>query len=95
MSDILEVVVTENPLELVFNDQPLEVLIQEDNLEVSVTQSNTEITINSQDIEILTIAEQGPPGSPGSGSGGGIFPIAYGNTPPSSPSVGDLWLDMN
>ena len=93
MSDILEVVVNEDPLELVFNDQPLEVLIQEDNLSVQISQDVTEIVIDSEDIEILTIAEQGPPGV--GGGSGGTFPIAVGNTPPSNPQVGDLWLDMN
>ena len=91
MSDILEVVINESPLEIVFNDQPLEVLIQEDNFEIAVTEQNTEILILNEDIEILTIAEQGPPGVGGSGS----FPLSIGNTAPSSPSVGDFWLDTN
>lgn len=93
MSDILEVVVNENPLELVFNDQPLEVLIQEDNLSVQISQDVTEIIIDSEDIEILTIAEQGPPGV--GGGSGGLFDITVGNTPPSSPTIGQLWLDTN
>ena len=93
MSDILEVVVNEDPLELAFNDQPLEVLIQEDNFVVQISQDVTEIVIDSEDIEILTIAEQGPPGV--GGGSGGLFDIAVGTTPPSNPQVGDLWLDMN
>lgn len=93
MSDILEVAVTENPLELVFDDQPLEVLIQEDNFVVDIAQDVTEIVITSEDIEILTIAEQGPPGV--GGGSGGLFPMSVGTTPPSNPQVGDLWLDMN
>ena len=93
MSDILEVVVNEDPLELVFNDQPLEVLIQEDNLSVQISQDVTEIVIDSEDIEILTIAEQGPPGV--GGGSGGLFPMSVGTTPPSNPVVGQLWLDMN
>lgn len=93
MSDILEVVVNENPLELVFNDQPLEVLIQEDNFTVQISQDVTEIIIDSEDIEILTIAEQGPPGV--GGGSGGLFDITVGNTPPSSPTIGQLWLDTN
>ena len=93
MSEILEVVIHENPLELVFDDQPLEVLIQEDNFEIAVDEVHTEVVIQNQDIEILTIAEQGPPGV--GGSGGGFFHIAVGNTPPQSPQVGDLWLDTN
>ena len=93
MSDILEVVVTENPLEIVFNDQPLEVLVQEDNYSIDIQQDVTELTITSEDIEILTIAEQGPPGV--SGGSGGLFPISVGNTPPSAPAIGDLWLDIN
>lgn len=93
MSDILEVVVTENPLEIVFNDQPLEVLVQEDNYTIDIAQDVTEIVIASEDIEVLTIAEQGPPGV--GGGSGGLFPMSVGLTPPSNPSVGDLWLDMN
>ena len=93
MSDILEVVVLDEPLELVFNDQPLEVLIQEDNYTVQITPDATEIIIDSEDIEVLTIAEQGPPGA--GGGSGGLFPMSVGLTPPSNPSVGDLWLDMN
>lgn len=93
MSDILEVVVNEDPLELVFNDQPLEVLVQEDNYSIDIAQDVTEIVIDSEDIEILTIAEQGPPGV--GGGSGGLFDIAVGTTPPSNPVVGQLWLDMN
>lgn len=93
MSDILEVVVTENPLELVFNDQPLEVLIQEDNFVVDIKQDVTEIVFNSEDIEILTIAEQGPPGVGGGGSGG-LFPIIVSQDPPVNAPIGTLWLDI-
>jgi hypothetical protein len=93
MSDILEVVVTENPFEIVFNDQPLEVLVQEDNYEVSVTQNDTEVLISSEDVEILTIAEQGPPGV--GGGTGGLFDITVSSTAPLNPVVGQLWLDTN
>ena len=93
MSDILEVVVTENPLEIVFNDQPLEVLVQEDNYLIDIAQDVTEIIITSEDIEVLTIAEQGPPGV--GGGSGGLFDITVGNTPPTNPQPGQLWLDMN
>lgn len=93
MSDILEVVVTENPLEIVFNDQPLEVLVQEDNYSIDIAQDVTEIVITSEDIEILTIAEQGPPGV--GGGSGGLFDIAVGNVPPLNPTLGQLWLDTN
>ena len=93
MSDILEVVVTENPLELVFDDQPLEVLIQEDNFVVDIAQDVTEITFTSEDIEILTIAEQGPPGVGGGGSGG-LFPIIVSATAPVNAPIGTLWLDI-
>jgi hypothetical protein len=93
MSDILEVVVLDEQFELAFNDQPLEVLIQEDNFVVQISQDVTEIVIDSEDIEILTIAEQGPPGV--GGGSGGLFPMSVGLTPPSNPQVGDLWLDMN
>ena len=89
MSDILEVTVIESPFEVVISDSPVEVLIQEDNIEVQVGAADLEVVINNQDIEILTIAEQGPPGV------GGDFSIAIGNTPPSNPEVGDLWLDTN
>lgn len=92
MSDIFEVLIVENPLEIIFDDQPLEISIQEDNFDVLVnSDSDIEITIDSNDLEILTIAEQGPPGA---GSLVGL-PIASGNNPPSNPSTGDLWLDTN
>lgn len=92
MSDILEVVVLDEPLELVFNDQPLEVLIQEDNLSVQISQDVTEIIIDSEDIEILTIAEQGPPGV--GGGSGGLFPIIVSADAPVNAPVGTLWLDI-
>lgn len=92
MSDILEVVVNEDPLELVFSDQPLEVLIQEDNFTVQIAQDVTEITIDSQDIEILTIAEQGPPGVGGGGSGLAIY---TGPTAPSNAPIGAIWIETN
>lgn len=88
MSDILEVVIVENPFELVFNDQPLEVLIAEDAYEISVNEVHTEILLDTQDIEVLTIAEQGPPGVGG-------FGVHIGNNPPEDPDIGDLWLDTN
>ena len=93
MSDILEVVVLDEQFELAFNDQPLEVLIQEDNFVVQISQDVTEIVIDSEDIEILTIAEQGPPGVGGGGSGG-LFPIIVSATEPVNAPVGTLWLQI-
>ena len=93
MSDILEVTVIEQPFEVVFDDASLEVLIQEDNLDIAVSNPDTEVVILNEDVSILTIAEQGPPGV--GGGSGGLFPMSVGITPPSNPSIGDLWLDMN
>jgi len=92
MSDILEVVVTENPFEIVFIDQPLEVFIQEDNFVTEISQNVTEVVIDSQDIEILTIAEQGPPGVGGGGSGLAIY---TGPTAPSNAPIGAIWIETN
>lgn len=86
MSDIFEVLITENPLELVFNDPSLEVLIQEDNFEVTVQDTTAEVVISNEDIEVLTIAEQGPTG---------VLGINISNNAPTAPSIGDLWLDLN
>ena len=92
MSDILEVVVLDEQFELAFNDQPLEVLIQEDNYTIQISQDVTEIVIDSEDIEILTIAEQGPPGV--GGGSGGLFPIIVSQDPPANAPIGTLWLDI-
>ena len=93
MSDILEVVVLDEQFELAFNDQPLEVLVQEDNYSIDIAQDVTEITFTSEDIEILTIAEQGPPGVGGGGSGG-LFPIIVSATAPVNAPIGTLWLQI-
>jgi hypothetical protein len=84
--DVLEVVISENPLELVFNDAPLEVYIQEDNFDIVINTVDTEIIVQNDSVEILTIAEQGP---------AGILGIAIGNTAPSAPVLGALWLDTH
>lgn len=87
MSDILEVVVNENPFEVVISDSQLEVLIQEDDFDINIGDPDFEISISSQEVEILTIAEQGPSGV------GGTLPIHVGNTPPADTSL--FWLDTN
>ena len=85
MSDIFEVTVIEQPLQIEFTDELLSVQIIEDNFDITVNNIETAVEIKSEDIEILTIAEQGPPG--------GDFPIHIGNTPPSDISL--FWLDTN
>lgn len=93
MSDILEVNIIENPFEIAFNDPLLEVFIEEDNFEVSVSQDEAQIILNEEGISILTIAEQGPPGVGGGGSGG-LFPIIVSQDPPVNAPIGTLWLDI-
>lgn len=89
MSDVYEVVVQEKPYEIVFNDAPVEVLITEDNFIVTVEDYPLDVIIADENIEVLTIAEQGPPGV------GGGLPVTISNTPPPDPAIWDLWLDTN
>jgi hypothetical protein len=89
----MQVIIEENPVQLTFDDPSFNVYLEELNTTISVSQEITQVEISSSDIKILTIAEQGPPGV--GGGSGGLFPMSVGLTPPSNPSVGDLWLDMN
>lgn len=86
MSDIFEVTVIEQPLQIEFTDELLSVQIVEDNFDITVNNIETAVEINSEDIELLTIAEQGPPG--------GDFPITISENAPANPTVGDLWLQI-
>ena len=86
MSDIFEVTVIEQPLQIEFTDELLSVQIVEDNFDITVNNIETAVEINSEDIELLTIAEQGPPG--------GDFPITISANAPANPTVGDLWLQI-
>lgn len=87
MSDIFEIIVIEQPFQIEFTDELLTVQVVEDNYDITVNNIETAVEIASQDIEVLTIAEQGPPG--------GDFPITVSATAPLNPVLGDLWLDIN
>lgn len=94
MSDILEVIVNEELLEIAFEDEQFAIVILEDNFEIGLDQEQSNIVnVDSDAVEILSLAEQGPPG-PGLGDNY-IFGIYAGNTPPVGPSIGQLWLDTN
>lgn len=90
----LQVIIEENHIQLSFDDPSFNVYLEEQNTTISVSQEITQVEISSSDIKILTVAEQGPPGVGGEGSGG-ILPIFIGTTPPTSPQLGQLWLDIN
>lgn len=69
MSDDLTVIIEENPTTLVFEDHSYSVVLEETNTVISVPQEITQVAVSSQDVTILTVAEQGPPGASGIGSG--------------------------
>lgn len=96
--DDLEVIVENEVQELVF-EAPLELVFEDDGLTLNVDDPDFELVIDDDSIQILTIAEQGPPGPPG-----GEFPvpewvlltkITVADTAPASPSIGDLWVDTH
>ena len=91
--DDVKVIIEENPVQLSFDDPSFNVYLEEQNTSISVSQEITQVEISSSDIKILTIAEQGPPGVGGSGSGG-LFPIIVSDTPPVDAPIGTLWLDI-
>lgn len=91
--DDLKVIIEENPVQLTFDDPSFNVYLEELNTTVSVSQEITQVEISSSDIKILTIAEQGPPGVGGGGSGG-LFPIIVSATAPVNAPIGTLWLDI-
>lgn len=93
--DDLKVIIEENPVQLTFDDPSFNVYLEELNTTVSVSQEITQVEISSSDIKILTVAEQGPSGAPGSGSGGGgLFPIIVSAEAPVNAPIGTLWLDI-
>ena len=91
--DDVKVIIEENPVQLSFDDPSFNVYLEEQNTSISVSQEITQVEISSSDIKILTVAEQGPPGVGGEGSGG-LFPIIVSATPPVNAPVGTLWLDI-
>ena len=91
--DDVKVIIEENPVQLSFDDPSFNVYLEEQNTSISVTQEITQVEISSSDIKILTIAEQGPPGVGGGGSGG-LFPIIVSQDPPVNAPIGTLWLDI-
>lgn len=106
MSDVLEVVIEQNDLELSFDDST-ELVFLDDGLEITVT-ADTELLVEDSVIELLTDSE---PGIPAGGlvsqvlakKSGTSFDVEWvphtkitvGITPPSSPEIGDLWVDTN
>lgn len=92
MSD-LTVVIEENPLQLVIEPQAVSVYVEEDNYTVSAPQEITQVNVSSEDVKIITVAEQGPPGVGGSGSGG--LPIYVGSTAPDNAPLGAIWIETN
>lgn len=106
MSDILEVVIEENDLELTFDDST-ELVFVDEGLELTVI-SDAEVIVSDDVIELLTDSE---PGIPANGLVGQVLAkrtstsfdvewvpqtkITVGTIPPSSPAIGDLWVDTN
>ena len=106
MSDNLEIIIENNDLELVFAS-PTELVFVDDGLELTVL-ADAEIIISDDILELLTDSE---PGIPANGLIGQVLAkrssvsfdvewvsntkIHVGTTPPSSPSIGDLWVDTN
>jgi hypothetical protein len=104
--DTLEVVITEEDLELSFNDAT-ELVFIDDGFELLV-EGDTEIVITDEVVELLLDSE---PGLPPDGTSGYVLAkksnvsfdvqwvphtkITVGLTAPSSPSIGDLWVDTN
>lgn len=107
MSDILEVVIEEDILELSFDDG-LELVFPDDVFEV-VIQDELEVLIDEEVYEILTASEPGIPAGGTTGQlltkkSDSNFDVEWvtiatkitvSATPPSSPNVGDLWVDIN
>ena len=91
--DDVKVIIEENPVQLSFDDPSFNVYLEEQNTSISVSQEITQVEISSSDIKILTVAEQGPPGVGGGGSGG-LFPIIVSQDPPANAPIGTLWLDI-
>lgn len=89
----LQVIIEENPVQLSFDDPSFNVYLEELNTTISVTQEVTQVEISSSDIKILTVAEQGPPGVGGGGSGG--LPIYVGSTAPDNAPLGAIWIETN
>ena len=104
--DELEIIITQEDLELSFDDTT-ELVFVDDGLELVVV-DDVEITITDEVIELLVDSE---PGLPADGQSGYVLAkksnvsfdvqwvphtkITVGLTAPSSPSIGDLWVDTN
>lgn len=105
MSDVT-LVIENSPLELAFLDG-LDLLL-EDNVTELVVQDNLSLEIDNNIIELMLDAQPGLPagGTPGQvltknstipwdASWVSITKISVGLTAPTSPSIGDLWVDTN
>lgn len=104
--DELEVVITQEDLELSFSDDT-ELVFVDDGLELTVV-DDTEIIIEDEVVELLLDSEPGliPGGLTGQVLGKASntsfdvqwlphTKITVGTTAPTSPAIGDLWVDTN
>ena len=67
-------------LELIIDETPLEIVIEEESLSLEV---------GSETVELLTIAEQGPPGEDGT------ITFSQPTEPTAGMKAGDFWFDTN
>jgi len=88
MSDVFEIIITEQINEVVLSDPQLEIVIEEDFTETIINNDELELVMKDELIEVLTIAEQGP-------AGPSLDGITIGPNPPANPEVGHIWLDTD
>ena len=91
--DYFEVIVSDTQQELVFNDPVLELAFIEENFELALNTPDLEVSIDNDFIEILSVAEQGPPGV--SAPWTMLTKITVSSSAPVNPQVGELWVDTN
>lgn len=91
--DYFEVIVSDTHQELIFTDPVLELVFVNENYELQLNTPDLEIVLNDDYIEVLSIAEQGPPGV--SAPWTMLTKITVSNTAPIAPLVGELWVDTN
>jgi len=91
--DYFEVIVSDTHQELIFTDPVLELVFVNENYELQLNSPDLEIVLNDDYIEVLSIAEQGPPGV--SAPWTMLTKITVSNVEPVAPLVGELWVDTN
>ncbi len=91
--DYFEVIVSDTHQELIFTDPVLELVFVNENYELQLNSPDLEIVLNDDYIEVLSIAEQGPPGV--SAPWTMLTKITVSNNAPVAPLVGELWVDTN